>query len=111
VRSSKRDAPLPLPQVKRSIIPFINHNDGKTADMLSEQSHKTGESNGFNSVNTKSDRFYKDGACTFYTGRLYSNTQMGNTMSNFNSTTNKTFNKGIRTRDTFLSLFPNYRVY
>ena len=76
-------------------------------DMLSEKSRKSDESNGFQDHNPKDGRVYKDGACTYYSGRLVSGSGWNTTQSQFRAT-NRSMNRGMRARDTFMNLFPQY---
>ena len=68
-------------------------------------SHKSKESNGFMRTFTKEGKIYNDGKATYYSGRLFSTQK-----PEFNQTSSKTFNRTLRDRDTFLSVFPNYRI-
>jgi hypothetical protein len=85
-------------------VPELNLN----IDMLSEKSRKSDESNGFADHNPKAGRVYKDAGCTYYSGRLVSGS--GWNTSQFRAT-NTTMNRNLRAKDTFLNLFPQYRVF
>ena len=60
-------------------------------------------------ANTQYGRFYKDGKTTFYSGRLYEGSKIG-TSTQYTNFSNKTLNRRLRERDTFMSVFPSYRV-
>ena len=55
----------------------------RDVDLLSDGSHNTDDSNGYDNKNPKEGRTYKDGTKTFYSGRLYSTANMASTQSNF----------------------------
>ena len=72
---------------------------------LSSLSHQSQESNGFHQTMTKPFRIYNDGRATYYTGRMHITQK-----PSFDATSSKTFNRTLRDRDTFLTVFPNYRI-
>lgn len=53
----------------------------------------------------KDGRIYHDGKATYYSGRLHCTTK-----PDFNRSSSKTFNRTLRDRDTFMTVFPNYRI-
>ena len=63
------------------------------------------ESNGFNKTMTKDGRIYNDGRVTYYSGRVHVTNK-----PQFGSTSSKIFNRSLRDRDTFVNVFPNYRI-
>ena len=71
----------------------------------SSASRKSKESNGFRQTMTKPGRIYNDGTATYFSGRVHITTK-----PEFNQTSSKTFNRTLRDRDTFLTIFPNYRI-
>jgi hypothetical protein len=72
---------------------------------VSSLSHKSQESNGFVHKNSKPERVYFDGRATYFSGRLTVPKPATVTM-----TSSRTFNRSLRDKDTFLSIFPNYRI-
>ena len=78
-------------------------------EVLSIWSDWSKESNGFTQTNWKDDRVYKDGFATFYSGRLYNHQGSAMKTTNYSNGTNKTYNRALRYKDTFMSVFPNYR--
>lgn len=71
----------------------------------SEPSHISKESNGFMHLNENPARTYFDGRATYYSGRMHITKNPG-----MNSTSSRTFNRTLRDKDTFLSVFPGYRL-
>ena len=53
----------------------------------------------------KGNRIYNDGRATYYSGRVHITTK-----PEFRATSSRIFNRNLRDRDTFLSVFPNYRI-
>ena len=72
---------------------------------ISTVSDKSKESNGFRQTMTKPDRIYFDGRATYYSGRTHVTKK-----PEFDRTSSRTFNRTLRDRDTFLNVFPNYRI-
>ena len=63
------------------------------------------ESNGFRNTMTKDNRIYNDGRVTYYSGRVHITNK-----PQFIQTSSKIFNRTLRDRDTFVNVFPNYRI-
>lgn len=78
-------------------------------DMISQNSRLSNESNGFYKTNEKQGRFYKDAQCTYYSGRLYNGDDMAKT--SYSGFSNACMNRTLKSKDTFLNMFPQYRVY
>lgn len=68
-------------------------------------SRKSKESNGFRLTNPKVGRVYNDGRATYFSGRVHITPK-----PDFYSTSSKIFNRTLRDKDTFLTIFPNYRI-
>ena len=81
------------------------------ASLLTVKSEDSTESNGFKQKTIKDNRCYNDGKMTFYSGRLYNTTEMAKSQSSFlTPVSNRTMNRRFKVGDTFMSLFPMYRV-
>lgn len=87
-------------------INFANSKFPKLSEYgVSTVSDKSKESNGFRQTMTKPDRIYFDGRATYYSGRTHVTKK-----PEFDRTSSRTFNRTLRDRDTFLNVFPNYRI-
>ena len=72
---------------------------------LSDVSKYSRESNGFKNTMTKPGRVYNDGRVTFYSGRLFTSQPQ-----EFRKTGTTVLNRKMKYHDTFLSVFPGYRI-
>ena len=83
---------------------------------ISTVSRRSQESNGFFKTRAKEGKIYNDGRVTYYSGRTFirqnphSNITVKGKVNTLDSKNSKIFNRTLKDKDTFLSIFPNYRI-